>query len=605
MRDMPFLRLLAAGALALSPPAAVFGQNAPAAREPAVSIAPQTASDSNALVFSTDTQLARPMVPAEDVAVAEQLQSLIETELARHVRHEADRAGIEAFYRSRGFAPIWVSKNAPAPRARDAMDHLKSVTADGLDPSDYPAPYFNDRSPYGLAADELFLTNTMLTFARHASTGRVAFTRVSASVYYDLKRPGAVEVLTRLSAATDIRAALDDFHPPHAGYKALKAELAAERARSGEAGNPARIADGPLLRPGADDNRVPLLRQRLGLAANGSQTYDDELQGAVKAFQDGNGLSPDGIVGAATLARLNGETREGRADVILANMERWRWMPRDLGESHVIVNVPDYSLKVVGRGTAAWSTRIVVGKPGTQATPLFTETMKFITVNPTWNVPPSIIRNEYLPALQRDPNALARIGLRMGRNADGSFRVYQPPGSRNALGRIRFNFPNRFLVFQHDTPDKHLFEKSERAFSHGCMRVQSPEKYAKALLSISQPQDGYTVERIESLYGANEHTIQLANPIPVHMTYQTAFVDDNGQLQIRRDIYGHDKAIADILRNERAVADVPVPRDYHSSSKPVMASTPQDDSFRDPLASFARGPAFGRQRASDRHTNNW
>jgi L,D-transpeptidase YcbB len=138
-------------------------------------------------------------------------------------------------------------------------------------------------------------------------------------------------------------------------------------------------------------------------------------------------------------------------------MERWRWLPRDLGAAYVIVNIPDHTLTVMNDGKSVWSTRIVVGQPGKHATPLLAETMKYITFNPTWNVPPSIIRNEYLPALARDPTALARIGLRIGRNSDGSIRIYQPRSERNALGRLRFNFPNQFLVYQHDTPDKHLF----------------------------------------------------------------------------------------------------------------------------------------------------
>ena len=186
----------------------------------------------------------------------------------------------------------------------------------------------------------------------------------------------------------------------------------------------------------------------------------------------------------------------------------------------------------------------MVGKPGGHATPLLTETMKFITVNPTWNVPPSIIRNEYLPALARDPGALARVGLQVGRNRDGSIRIFQPPGERNALGRIRFNFPNRFLVYQHDTPQKHLFEQTARAYSHGCMRVQNPDQYAEVLLSLSQPEEGYTANRIRSLYGKGERGITFKTPIPVHITYQTAFVDDAGKLQVRPDVYGLDKTMS-------------------------------------------------------------
>ena len=214
-------------------------------------------------------------------------------------------------------------------------------------------------------------------------------------------------------------------------------------------------------------------------------------------------------------------------------MERWRWMPHDIGATYVMVNIPDYTLKVVKDGKTIWTTKIVVGKPGDHATPLLTETMKYITVNPTWNVPPSIIRNEYLPALARDPGALARVGLQVGHNSDGSIRIFQPPGERNALGRIRFNFPNRFLVYQHDTPDKKLFAHDARAYSHGCMRVQNPDEYAEVLLGVSQPEEKYTAARIRSMYGSSERTINFKRPIPVYITYQTAFADDAGKAQAR------------------------------------------------------------------------
>ena len=297
------------------------------------------------------------------------------------------------------------------------------------------------------------MTNSILTFARHARTGRISFSRVSGAIYYDLEFPESADVLANMANAGDIGEALDAYHPQHAAYKALKAKLAEARSQKKEK--------------------------------------------------------------SAALT-----------DTLIANMERWRWMPRDLGKAYVTVNIPDYTLKVTDQGKTAWSTRIVVGKVGEQATPLLSETMKFITVNPTWNVPPSIIRNEYLPALQRDPGALARIGLKVTHNKDGSIRIYQPPGESNALGRIRFNFPNKFLVYQHDTPQKHLFAKEQRAYSHGCMRVQNPEQYAEVLLSIAQPGERYSAERIRKMYGDSERTINFKTPIPVHLTYQTAFVDD-------------------------------------------------------------------------------
>ena len=195
-------------------------------------------------------------------------------------------------------------------------------------------------------------------------------------------------------------------------------------------------------------------------------------------------------------------------------------MPHDLGATYVMVNIPDYTLKVVQDGKTVWSTKIVVGKPGAHATPLLTETMKYITVNPTWNVPPSIIRNEYLPALAHDPDALARIGLQISHNPDGSIRIFQPPGERNALGRIRFNFPNRFLVYQHDTPDKNLFAHEQRAYSHGCMRVQNPDEYAEVLLGVSQPEDKYTAARItrDVRHDRAHHQLQAADPGLHHLS---------------------------------------------------------------------------------------
>ena len=204
-------------------------------------------------------------------------------------------------------------------------------------------------------------------------------------------------------------------------------------------------------------------------------------------------------------------------------------MPRDLGETYVMVNIPDFTLRVVHDGKLVWKTKVVVGKPN-MPTPLLSAEMKFITVNPTWNVPPSIIQNEYLPALQQDPQAMERIGLKVEQNRDGTIRIYQPPGDRNALGRIRFNFPNKFLVYQHDTPDKYLFAHDKRAYSHGCMRVENPLKYGEVLLGLALPNEHYTAERLQKMFGGSEININFPTGIPDHLTYQTAFVDDAGTL---------------------------------------------------------------------------
>jgi murein L,D-transpeptidase YcbB/YkuD len=251
-------------------------------------------------------------------------------------------------------------------------------------------------------------------------------------------------------------------------------------------------------------------------------------------------------------------------------MERWRWVPRDLGKAHVVLNIPDYTLQVYNHGAAIWKTRVVVGKPGTHATPLLSETMKYITVNPTWNVPPSIVYNEYLPALQQDPTVLKRMGLNLTQNKDGSVHISQPPGEANALGRVRFNFPNKFLVYQHDTPDKNLFAHPKRAYSHGCMRVQDPNKYAEVMTGLGMPGHSYSAEQIRGMYGHSEIDLRFTTPIPVHITYQTAFVDEQGNLQTREDIYGRDASLLALLKSDHRQAETPVARAQPSYSRPSV-----------------------------------
>jgi murein L,D-transpeptidase YcbB/YkuD len=253
-------------------------------------------------------------------------------------------------------------------------------------------------------------------------------------------------------------------------------------------------------------------------------------------------------------------------------MERWRWLPRDLGNPHVIVNVPDYSLTLYNDGKVFWHTKIVAGQPS-KATPMVSAEMKFITVNPTWNVPPSIIENEYLPALQQDPEALDRIGLKITQDPDGTVHIWQPPGAGNALGRIRFNFPNKFLVYQHDTPDKYLFAREKRAYSHGCMRVQDPFEYGEKLLSLVDPEGHYNAAKLQKMLGDSEININFPKPIWVHLTYQTAFVDQSDKLQLREDVYGRDARMLAVLKgSERKVADLSIERPPNQSAKPVKVA---------------------------------
>jgi murein L,D-transpeptidase YcbB/YkuD len=499
---------------------------------------------------------APPLTP--DQKVAEKIHELLGTKADR-ILDRRYKAAVEAFYSARAYAPLWIEDGVEGRRAKAAATYLAGVDADGLDPADYPVPSFRNDDPAALAEAELKLTASVLTYARHAQTGRVHYSRVSNDILYNLVYPEPPEVLGKMADAKSIRDALDGFNPPHEAFKALKAKLAEARGGRG-GGGPSRISTGQSLKIGMNDPRVPMLRERFGVAGGDDTTYDKALSEAVKKYQQQRGQQPTGVFTNALADALNGPRRDHDADVIIANMERWRWLPRDLGKAYVMVNIPEYMLRVVDHGSLAWSTRVVVGQPGEKATPLLTETMKYITVNPTWNVPPSIINNEYLPAYAQDPTVLDRMGLKIERNRDGTIHIYQPPGAGNALGRIRFNFPNKFSVYQHDTPDKYMFAHDKRAYSHGCMRVQNPDQYAEVLLRIANPRDGYTAERIRNMYGSGERDIQLQYQIPVHLTYQTAAVE-NGHLVIREDIYGRDARLLAALKGEdRRIADMPVER---------------------------------------------
>lgn len=546
-------------------------------------------------------------VPAADQPVADKLKDLLGAKTSRYFDRKNERAAVEKFYGAREFAPVWTQAGSLTATAKGVVARLKDAASDGLNPADYPVPDFAAATtPEALADAELKLTASMLDYARQAQSGRMHWSQVSADILYPEHATDPNEVLANVTAAADASAALDGYNPPHKLYKELKAKLAQLR---GQGDGPViTIADGPALKytPArgkkqpeivVEDPRVPQLRAKLGIAENPDDArYDKTVAEAVRKFQDGAELKATGILDERTVKALNSPKRDKQIDTVLVNMERWRWLPRDLGapslgDAYVILNIPDFTLKVMQRGQQVWTTRVVTGKPGSHATPLLTETMKYITVNPTWNVPPSIVYNEYLPALQQDPTVLQRMGLRLEQNRDGSVHISQPPGEANALGRIRFNFPNKFLVYQHDTPDKYLFAKEERAFSHGCMRVQNPDQYASVLLNITMPNERYTPERIRSMYGNSEIDLKFPTPIPVNITYQTAFVDDAGKLQFRKDIYGRDAAMIALLKNGRSKdLENVVARAQPSYARPAT-TLPAGVAFAGGN-SFSSGPSF-------------
>ncbi len=558
-------------------PATAEPAPAPAAAEaPAATAEPATTASAPAAP-APEAAPAAPAMSTADAAVVDQLRNLSSGKYDRIVGNRKDRTIVDAFYSGRDYAPLWITDGKVNERGKAVIAYLGHVDQDGLDPADYPVPNFSALSdPNDLAEAELKLDMTIITYAHHASTGRVHWSRVSGDIYYTLTAPEPADVLAAMVEAKDMAKALDAYEPHTAGYLALKAKLAEIRAGKAEAGK-TPIGNGAAPKIGGQDERVPQLRDRLNVSGDG-MTYDKALADAVKKYQQDHQLKVTGTLTPQTIDALNGRQPDKPVDVILANLERWRWMPHDLGNTYVIVNLADFTLRVMHDGKPYWTTRIVDGKPE-MPTPIMQAEMKYITINPTWNVPPSIVNHEYLPALQQDPTVLDRMGLKVGKNPDGTVHIWQPPGERNALGRIRFNFPNKFLVYQHDTPDKYLFAYDKRAYSHGCMRVQDPQRYAEVLLSLVRPNDGYTIERIKKMIDAGgEQDIQLPTFVPVNLTYQTAFVDDDGKLQFRDDVYGRDKALLAILKgDDRRMADVAVEHREDSAHRQVLAipdSTP-------------------------------
>ena len=493
--------------------------------------------------------------------VADQLRGLLQGDKAR--------TAFEPFYSARNYAPLWITDGKANERAQAAMAYLAGVDADGLDPADYPVPDFTSLTdPAAIADAEVKLSLAVANYAHHAQVGRVHWTRVSGDIFYELKPSAPADVLASLAATNDIAAALAAYEPQAVGYLELKAKLA--ELRTNMTGGKAPIADGPALKVGTQDERVPQLRERLGVTGDGL-IFDKALAEAVKKFQQDNNLKATGVLTAATLDLLNGRHSRRPIDLVIANMERWRWTPHDLGKTYVLVNLPDYMLYVVRNGQQVWATKIVDGKPETP-TPIMTAEMKSITINPTWNIPDTIAAKEYLPLMRQDSTILERMGLTVTHNRDNTIHISQPPGPNNALGQLRFNFPNKFLVYQHDSNEKYLFSKPVRDSSHGCMRVENPVKYAEVLLAIARPREGYTEDRIRSMFGTSEIEVRLPFFIPVHVTYQTAFVDKDGKLQFRDDIYGRDKALLAILKSDdRKVADIAIERKDNGVRREALA----------------------------------
>ena len=518
-----------------------------------------------------------PPVPVEPL-VAQVRQALAEP--ARGNVDRGDRAALAAFYAERTGPALWVADGGLTPRARDAMAFIAKADDWGLSASAYELPQLaaGEISPAALADAEIKLGLAVLKYARHARGGRFDPSQISRNFDQKpaLRDPKAV--LEAMAGTEGASGYLKALHPRHEQFERLRQALI--KARAGGNAPPkapeavVKVPDGPTIKPGMEHPHVALLRQRLKVAAAAGQesVYDAELQKAVRAFQQDNGMPANGIVTGRTRSALNGGPKAAapagtEVQRLLANMERWRWMPEELGEFYVWDNVPEFTARVVKKGQVIHSAKIIVGKVENQ-TPIFSASMRYVVFHPEWGVPDGIKLKEILPYLRpssgdgffgffggTDTRVLQRHNLRVsynGRPVDASqvnwsqvdirrFQFIQPAGPSNVLGVVKFRFPNKHDVYMHDTPQRELFQRTTRAFSHGCMRLENPGRLAEILLAEDK---GWSAEKVKGMLAhGNNNEVELTKQIPVHVSYFTAMVGDDGQVKHFPDLYGHDTRV--------------------------------------------------------------
>jgi murein L,D-transpeptidase YcbB/YkuD len=459
---------------------------------------------------------------------------------------------VRAFYTQREHAPAWVNHRRPTEKAAQALTLLNTARQHGFDPADYGAPgllemsqaveTIDKESPERIekvAEFDARLTAALLAFGRDVAIGRQP---ADARFKARRKMPDLVAALT--AATDDPSTFVDAVRPPHMEYAALQKaldDLTGQRDKGGWVKVPSARSENEL-------------RQRL--QASGHLKEGGDLTAAVKSFQELHSIAATGSVDDKTLAALN-VPLDWRIQQVAINLQRWRWMPDDLGQRHFLVNIPHFHLIAREAGTPVMDIRVVVGKPGNN-TPIFSEDMETVVFSPYWNIPDTIAENETAPAVARDPGYLSRQGIEILRVSGSSTETVdaadvdwdnpaslkglafrQRPGAGNALGHVKFLFPNAHNVYLHDTPADALFAKPGRAFSHGCVRVEEPEALAKYVLK------GYPEWTDAAIFSAMrsgvEKHVRMKEKIPVHIAYFTAWVDVNGGLHFQPDIYGYDR----------------------------------------------------------------
>lgn len=477
---------------------------------------------------------------------------------------------LRSVYEARDYAPLWVDGKRPTAELDALLDVLGTAEHEGLEPSLYAAPALisqradADRGRFSRDAFEIdaiddidvWSTWAFMAYASDLADGVTDPRRIQGTWGMRPTPVNLEETLQKAFASGDIAGTLEEIAPRHPEYVALRKALADYR-HMAEQGGWEPLPKNLTLKPGATHAAVPALRARLaithdfkGEADDTSTTYDDALVDAVTLFQHRHGLAEDGIVAGRTLAALNVPVSE-RIRQIQLNMERWRWLPRELGQNHARVNIPEYRLDMWEGDDIVLTMRTVVGAQNNK-TPIFADEMEHIVFSPYWNVPSSIAAEETLPSVAADPTYLTRNNLEVvgtsGQVLDpslvdwedtDSYRFRQKPGTSNSLGLVKFMFPNQHAVYLHDTPADELFNRPRRALSHGCVRVEQPTTLARYLL---RDQREWTEERIKAaMHAGKEQHVALTEPVPVYLLYMTARAShEDGAVHFREDIYGYD-----------------------------------------------------------------
>lgn len=485
----------------------------------------------------------------------------------------AANKSVLAFYKDRNYQPIWTGGDRKQRDRRAALAKALSRAGDhGLPVAQYNVDLVAQnlrtvRDAKTLGALEVQMTQQFLAYAHDVQSGILVPGRIDKDIYRKAPRRGDAALLTAFSKSTP-GAFLNRLPPQSSEYAGLmKAKLELEQ-KLGKGGWGAKVPESRTLRPGEGGAAVVALRNRLTrmgyMNRSASPTYDAKLQRAVQAFQADHGLAQDGVAGPGTLAEINQSVQYRLAQVVTA-MERERWMntPHGRGKTHIWVNLPDFHMRLVDNGRTSFITRSVVGeRKSDKRTPEFSDQMTYMEVNPDWTVPRSILARDYLPKMQQNPNAARYLQLidASGRSVPREaidfnaytaqnfpFTVKQAPGDGNALGRVKFMFPNPHAIYLHDTPQKHLFARELRAYSSGCIRLNDPFDFAYELLSRQRTDGKSYFNRI--LNSGQLTRINLEKPIPVHLVYRTAFVDGKNGVQFRRDFYGRDAKVFRALQD--------------------------------------------------------